>query len=104
VQPQSLAVPYDILAAVAPKTEAGQIAGPIEASGHIFIMKLEEKQLEGCEPFEKVQRKVEEKIIFDRRNKIFNTLQAKLVQQAKFGETGEFVDFCLEQIYQMSKQ
>jgi len=104
VQPQSLAAPYNILAVVAEKANAGQIAGPIEASGHVFIMELEEKQLEGYEPFEKVQQNVEEKVIFDRRSKVINGLRAKLMQQAKFGETGEFVDFCLEEIYQMSKQ
>ena len=104
MQPQSLAAPYYMLAAIAEKAEAGQIAGPIEASGHIFIMKLEEKQLEGYEPFEKVQRKVEEKIIFDSRSKVLNRLHAKLMQQAEFGETGKFIDFCLEKIYQMSKQ
>ena len=104
VRPQSLAAPYNILAVVAEKANAGQIAGPIEASRHIFIMKLEEKQLEGYEPFEKVQQNVEEKVIFDRRSKVINELRAKLMQQAKFGETGEFVNFCLEEIYQMSKQ
>ncbi len=62
------------------------------------------KQLEGYEPFEKVQRNVEEKIMFDRRSKVINGLRAKLMQQAEFGKTGEFVDFCLEKIYQMSKQ
>jgi len=104
VQPQSLAAPYDTLAAEAQKTEPGRIAGPIEAPRHIFIMKLEEKQSEGYEPFEKVQQKVEQKIIFDRRGKVVNTLNVKLMQQAKYGETGEFIDFCLEKIYQMSKQ
>jgi len=104
VQPQSLAPPYNILATVAEKAEAGQIAGPIEASEHIFIMELEEKQLEGYEPFENVQRRVEQKVVFDRRSKVLNELRAKLMQQAKFGETGAFVDFCLEEIYQMSKQ
>ncbi len=104
VQPQSLAAPYNILAVVAEKANAGQIAGPIETSGHVFIMELEEKQLEGYEPFEKVQRTVEEKVIFDRESKVVNGLRAKLMQQAEFGKTGEFVDFCLEKIYQMSKQ
>jgi hypothetical protein len=104
VQPQSLAAPYDVLAAEAQKTEAGQIAGPIETSGHVFIMKLEEKQIEGYEPFENVQQKVEEKIIFDRRNKVFNKLYSILIEQAKFGKTGEFINFCLEKIYQMSNE
>ena len=102
VQPQSLASPYDVLAAVAKKTEAGRFAGPIEVPGHIFLMKLEEKQSEGYEPFENVQEKVEEKIIFDRQNKVFNRLYAILIEQAKFGETGEFINFCLGKIYQMS--
>jgi len=99
VQPESLAAPYDVLAAEAQKIEAGQIAGPIETPGHIFIMKLEEKQIEGYEPFENVQRKVEKKIIFDRRNKVFNKLYSILIEQAKFGKTGEFINFCLEKIY-----
>jgi hypothetical protein len=104
VQPQSLAAPYDMLAAKAQKTEPGQIAGPIEALGHIFIMKLEEKQSEGYEPFEKVQQKVEQKIIADRWNEAVGRLNAKLMQQAQLSETDEFIDFCLEKIYQMSKQ
>ena len=67
-------------------------------------MKLEEKQSEGYEPFEKVQQKVEQKIIFDRRSNVVYTLNAKLMQQAKYGETGEFIDFCLEEIYRMSNE
>jgi len=46
VQPESLAEPYDILAAEAEKIEPGRTTGPIEAANgeHIFIMKLEDKQ------------------------------------------------------------
>jgi len=104
VQPENLEKPYDVLAAEAEKTEAGQIAGPIETIGHIFIMRLEEKQSKAYESFEKVQKRVEEKIIFDRRNEIFNKLNALLMQQAKLGETGKFIDFCLEKIYRMSNE
>lgn len=101
---QSLAKPYDILAARAENIEPGEIAEPIEAEGHIFIMELQEKRPKGYEPFEKVQRKVREKIIFDRRKKTLDELNAKLLKQAELGETDQFVDFCLGKIYRMSNQ
>ncbi|MHC4477209.1 MAG: peptidylprolyl isomerase [Planctomycetota bacterium] len=44
-QPESLAAPYDILAAKAELMRPGEISGPIETQDpqHIFIMKLEDK-------------------------------------------------------------
>ncbi len=104
VQPASLAAPYDMLAAEAQKIEPGQIAELIVTEEHIFIMKLEEKQSAGYEPFEKVQGQVEEKVILDRRNEVFDRLNAKLMRQAELGRTDEFIDFCLEKIYRMSRQ
>jgi peptidyl-prolyl cis-trans isomerase SurA len=104
VQPGSLASPYDVLAAEAEKIEPGQIAGPIETPEHIFIMKLEEKQSAGYEPFEKVQKQVENKVLSDQRNEVVDRLEARLREQAGLGKTGEFVDFCLEKIYQMSRE
>jgi len=102
VQPESLAKPYDILAAEAEKIETGQIAGPIEVEGHIFIMKLEDKCSKSYEPFEKVQEQLEQKIIFNRRKDAFDKLNAEITQQVALGEKDEFIDFCLEKIYQMS--
>jgi peptidyl-prolyl cis-trans isomerase SurA len=104
IQPGSLARPYDVLAAEAEKIEPGRIAGPIETPEHIFIMKLEEKQSAGYEPFEKVQRQVEDKVLSEQRNEVINRLEARLREQAGLGKTDEFVDFCLEKIYQMSRQ
>ncbi len=104
VQPGSLASPYDVLAAEAEKIEPGQIAGPIKTPEHIFIMKLEEKQSAGFEPFEKVQKQVEDKIFSDQRNEVVNRLNARLMEQAELGKTDEFIDFCLEKIYQMSRE
>ena len=41
-----------------PKTmQPGQIAGPIDAGEHIFIMKLEDKKVASVEPFDKVQER-----------------------------------------------
>lgn len=99
VQPSSLAAPYDTLAAEAEKIEPGQVAGPIVVAGHVFIMKLEDKQSAGYEPFEKVQEQVERQALFERRNEIFERLNAQIVRQARLGQTDKFIDFCLEQIY-----
>jgi parvulin-like peptidyl-prolyl isomerase len=104
VQPGSLAEPYDILAAEAERIEPGQIAGPIEAGEHIFIMKLEEKQAGSIEPLEKVQKQVEAQIMLERRKQALDAFGAKLMQQAALGNQAEFVDFCLEKIYQMSNR
>ncbi len=101
VQPQSLAKPYDILAVEAEKIQPGQIAGPIEADEHIFIMKLEEKAPKNFTPLEKVQKEVEAKITFDRRKKAADEFGAKLVQQAELNEMDRFVDFCLEKTYRI---
>jgi len=100
VRPQSLAAPYDRLAAEADKIKPGQIA-VVATPEHIFIMKLEEKQPEGYEPFEKVQRLVRNKIMVDRQNEVFRRLNARLLEQAGLSRTDEFIDFCLEKIYRM---
>jgi len=104
VQPGSLAAPYDMLAAEAENTEPGQIASLVVTPEHVFIMKLEEKQSADYEPFEKMQGQVREKIILDRRNEVFNRVNAGLMQQVELSKTDEFVDFCLEKIYQMRNQ
>lgn len=104
VQPGALAEPYDVLATEAEKIEPGQIAGPIEAAEHIFIIKLEERRAKSFEPFEKVQGQVEAKIIFDRRKKAVDELSTKLTQQAALGKKDEFINFCLGKIYRISNQ
>jgi parvulin-like peptidyl-prolyl isomerase len=102
IQPSSLAEPYDILAVEAEKIEPGQVAGPIITKEHIFIMKLEEKQIAGYEPFEQVQERVEEEVLSDRRDEVINKLNARIRLEAKLSRTDKFIDFCLEKIYRIS--
>jgi len=92
VQPGSLASPYD------------QIASLVVTPEHVFIMKLEEKQSADYEPFEKVQEQVRDKIVLDRRNEVVDRVNAELMQQVELSKTDEFIDFCLEKIYQMRNQ
>jgi hypothetical protein len=104
VQPDSLAEPYTALAEMARQINPGEIAGPAEAVGHIFVMKLEEKQLEGYEPLEKVQGQVNDRILTDRQNEAISRLNDRLLREAAIGETDEFIDFCLDKIYAMSRE
>ncbi len=104
VKPDSLAPPYNVLAAAAQKTEPNQVTGLIKTPGHIFIMKLEEKQLAGYEPFEQVQGYVRQAVLFNRQNELLDKLNAIVQQQADLGQTDEFIDFCLEQIHQICNQ
>ncbi len=100
MRPESLAAPYDKLAAEAENIVSSRIARIIITAGHVFIMKLEDKKIAGYEPFEKVQRQVRNKIILDRQNEAVDRVNATLLQQVELSKTDEFIDFCLEKIYQ----
>lgn len=103
-EPQSFGKPWDVLVAEADKIKPGQIAGPIETKNHIFIMKLIENNPGGYKPFAEVQRVVERKIIDDHRNEVLEKFKAKLLRQAELSETGKFVDFCVDKLYEMNNQ
>jgi len=102
VRPGSLAEPYDILEEAVSSLQPGQTAGPIETEKHIFIIKLEEKQADGFEPFEKVQQQVEKKLILKRRGETVEKLVAKLIRKASAGDIEAFVDFCVAETYRIS--
>ncbi len=104
VQPDALAPPYDCLARKSENLQPGQIAGPIESGGHIFIMKLEGKQPKAVEPFEKVQDQIEAQIKFDKRKLAADRLSTGLAEQAATAKKTEFVNFCLEEIYRVCNQ
>jgi len=100
----SLAAPYDVLETAAMKLEPGQIAGPIESNGHIFILKLESKRAESYEPFEQVQHTVETSIKFQRRKEAVDKMINKLMAQADIGDRNTFLELCLQKAYQQVAQ
>jgi peptidyl-prolyl cis-trans isomerase SurA len=103
VNPDSLAPPYDVLAKAAQKTEPNQIE-LIKTPEHLFIMKLEQKQSAGYEPFENVQEYVRKAVLIDRQNEVIDKLNTIVRQQTDLGQTDEFINFCLEKIHRMSNQ
>lgn len=100
LNPDSLAQPYDILAKHAQNIEPGQIIGPINTDEHIFIMKLLEKQKQKAEPFENVQKDIKRIILTERRKQAIDQIILKLIQQADITNMDEFIDFCLQKIYE----
>ena len=97
--PDALAAPYDELGKKAADMKPGEVAGPIEALDHIFIMRLEKKQAKGFRPLTEVQDLVEEEIMSDRRRAALEQLNEEVKQLAAAGNTDRFADYCLRRLY-----
>ncbi len=100
--PDAFAAPYDVLAEKAGGVERGGVAGPIETSGHFFIMKVEDKQDRAYQPLEQVQEKVREEILRERHQAAIGELQTEIARQAAAVDTTQFVDYCLERLYRLA--
>jgi parvulin-like peptidyl-prolyl isomerase len=104
VDPESLAPPYDILAARAAAMKPGEVTEPLEAQGHILIMQLVDYQPKGVEPFEKVQNEVKARITTARMRDAMYKLNEELLQQASAADKKKFVKFCVQEIYAMANK
>lgn len=103
VDPCALAQPYDQLAQIAMDMEVGQVKGPIEISGEVFIITLEYKQQPGYLPLEQVQERVQQQILRERRRAAQEQLQAELAERAKVGQIDGFVQGFLSELYRRSQ-
>jgi parvulin-like peptidyl-prolyl isomerase len=100
--PDALAAPYDVLAQKAQGMQRGQVAGPIEAPGRFFIMKVEEKQQRSYQPLSEVQEEVKKDILYERRRQVVDELDAEIERQVAVADTSRFVDYCLERFYRQA--
>ncbi|MBN1508057.1 MAG: peptidylprolyl isomerase [Sedimentisphaerales bacterium] len=101
--PEALAEPYDTLGEKAEDMEPGEVAGPIEAIDHVFLMKLEKKQKKGYRPLTEVQDVVEGRILADRRSAALKQLNEEFQQLDAGGGTDRFIDYCLESLYRQAR-
>ena len=104
VKLDSLAKPYDELIKTAQTMRIGDVAGPIETSQHIFIMKLLDKQSSNVVPLEDVQHEIEARINMTRRKEAIEQLSNKVTQQANISNKEQFIEYCLERIYYESSR
>ncbi len=95
----NLKKPYDILPGQAEKMEVGEVAGPVESDGHIFIMKLEQKRKSWVASFEDLQPRIEKDIQSARRKEHFDRLISKLISEAQISGLEQFVDACLDKAW-----
>ncbi len=99
--PSSLAAPYDLVGRTARTMKPGDVAGPLETEtfGHVFLVKLEEKQEQRYQPLREVQEEVRANIVDQREKKMEKDLLAEVTQQIALADTDRFVDYCLERMY-----
>jgi parvulin-like peptidyl-prolyl isomerase len=103
VRPGSLVKPYDAIEKAAANLAPGQASEPTVEAGHIFIVKLENRQTASCEPFEKVQQEVEGRFILSRRQKIIDDMLKKIGSQIDLSYAEDFLNYCVEQAYKKVK-
>ncbi len=100
--PEALVEPYTILAEAARQIEVGQIAGPLDAPGHVFIMKLEQNREKGYRPLAEVQDQVERQIGADRNVEVLQQLDEEIARQIALADTDRFLDYCLERLHRLA--
>jgi parvulin-like peptidyl-prolyl isomerase len=98
--PNSLAAPFDVLARQAQNMKPGQVAGPIQAPGRFFLMKVEDKQERSYKPLSEVQEEVRKDIMDRRFKQVLEELNAEVRRQVALADVDRFVDFCLKRFYQ----
>jgi parvulin-like peptidyl-prolyl isomerase len=97
--PNSLAAPFDVLARQAQNMKPGQVAGPIEAPGRFFLMKVEDMQERGYQPLSEVQEEVRRDIMNRRFREVLQELDDETRRQVALADIERFVNFCLQRFY-----
>jgi parvulin-like peptidyl-prolyl isomerase len=103
IRPGSLAAPYDAIEKATENMAIGQFAGPIDAGNHIFLVRLENKQTQNVEPFEKVQAEVEGRLLFEKRKKLVDDMMAKIIAQVDLSYADDFLEYCMQKAYRESQ-
>ncbi len=94
-----LAKPFDILEAEAMKLDPGQVAGPIAAEGHVFLLRLENKKLAGEKSFAEVQTQLEAEVKLLKKKQRYDKMLDKIIAQADIKDLDQFVDHCTAEAY-----
>jgi len=97
--PASLAPPYDELVGVTQELDIGQVSAPVVVVGHVFIVRLEEKQEAGYYALEDVQDRIEQQIRQDRQAQVMAELDTEIAERAKVGNIDQFVQYAIEVLY-----
>lgn len=100
----SLAEPYDKIEKIAESMTVGQIKGPVEEQGRLFIVKLLSLTPPVSKSFDEVQHLLESQLQFQHKNRKYNELVEKVIQRADFVELERFAEFCAQEAYRRWSQ
>ena len=95
----ALPAPYDVLEKTALAMEPGEVSAPVANEGHLFIVRLDRKELGGCKPFTEVQPLIEQQLKFQHRQQQYDTYINELMKQVDRVELEQFAEFCAETAY-----
>lgn len=95
----SLAEPYDKIEKIAEKMQVGEIKGPLEEEGRIFIIRLVSFTPPVSKSFDEVQHILESQLQFQYKNRKYNELVEKVLKRADFVELERFAEFCAQEAY-----
>jgi len=68
--------------------------------GHIFIVKLENKQAASCKSFEEVQGDVESRMMYEKRKKRVDDMMDKIISQVDLSYADGFLEYCTQKAWQ----
>ena len=95
---------YEVIADAAAQIEPGEIAGPLDAPGHFYVMKLESKRPKSYRPLAEVQEQVERQVSVNRNREALAELEVEVAEQITVADTDRFVDYCLERVYRLAHE
>jgi hypothetical protein len=95
----SLVKPYDMLEGLAKQTDVGGISDPLEANGHVFIMKLLKYNKGGPQEFPDVRDEIKSELEYLQRMKQTHKIFTEVMSETNVGDLEKFVDMCVLQAY-----
>jgi peptidyl-prolyl cis-trans isomerase SurA len=100
----SLSAPYDMLETKALAMEPGQVTGPLNANGHCFFLKLEDKKEASCQTFDQVQNAIEDQFQFEFRKEQYMKLINRLMSHVDTLQMEQFLNNCITDAHAMWSQ
>ncbi len=85
ITPGSLASPYDVLNEHTRNMQPGQVSGPIQNKGHVFVLKLEQRVQKSVQLFDEVKDTLEEDVWVHKRKKLRRQYADNSVHRFSFG-------------------
>lgn len=95
----SLVKPFNQIETLALTMQPGQIKGPMNVEGHLFILKLERIQEPKTIAFEDVKKQIEQQLLFQHRNQQYEKLIEKLITAADIVRLEDFSQSCANEAY-----